>query len=112
MEWALERRWTQAGDIGWPMLNAPMAKETRTGHVEVGEATFDCGPEAAWLFASPATRRWVAAYHGAQPAPLTLTVPGGRVDIEAMGIGTIVWHNGQVTVEAIGLRGEPTVSHT
>jgi hypothetical protein len=27
-----------------------------------------------------------------------------------MGIGTVVWDNGQVTVEAIGLKGEPVVS--
>ena len=110
MEWALKRRWTQAGDLGWPMLESPIARETRTGRVTVGGATLTCGKEAAWLFASPATGRYVAAYHGLRPAPITLTVPGGRVDLEAMGTGTVIWDNGQVTIKAVDLRGEPTVS--
>lgn len=116
MEWALKRRWTQDGDLGRPMLRclatpeSPIACETRTGQVVVGDATLTCGKEAGWLFASPATRRWVAAYHGLRPAPLTLIVPGGRVDIEATGTGTVVWDNGQVAVEAVDLRGEPIIN--
>jgi len=109
MAWALKRRWTHEGDLGWPMLQSPVARETRSGHIALGGATLTCGPEAAWLFASPATRRWVAAYHGLQPAPLTLTVPDGSVEIAAMGTGTLVWDNGEVTVEAVGLQGEPIV---
>ena len=109
MAWALKRRWTHEGDLGWPMLQSPVAQETHAGHVALGGATLTCGPEAAWLFASPSTGRWVAAYHGLQPAPLTLTVPDGSVEIAAMGTGTLVWDNGQVAVEAIGLQGAPVV---
>jgi hypothetical protein len=109
MAWALKRRWTHEGDLGWPMLQSPVAQETRTGHITLGSATLACGPEAAWLFASPDTGRWVAAYHGLQPAPLTLTVPDGSVRVAAMGTGTLVWDNGEVTVEAVGLQGMPTV---
>jgi len=110
MAWAIKRRWTHAGDLGWPMLQSPVAQETRTGHIALGGATLTCGQEAAWLFASPATGRWVAAYHGLQPAPLTLTVPDGSVEVAAMGTGTLVWDNGEVTVEAVGLQGEPIVN--
>jgi hypothetical protein len=109
MAWALKRRWTQAGDLGWPMLESPVARESRSGHIALGGATLTCGPEAAWLFASPVTGRWAAAYHGLQPAPLTLTVPDGSVEVAAMGTGTVVWDNGQVTVEAVGLQGEPMI---
>lgn len=114
MEWRLQRRWTQDGESEWPMLRCttatqPIASETRTGHVTVGEAALTCGQDAAWLFASPATGRYVAAYHGLRPAPLSLVVPGGRVDVEAMGTGTVVWDNGQVAVEAVGLRGQPVI---
>ena len=99
MEWRLKRRWTEAGEPGWPMLASPMARQTASGRVEVGDAVLECGPGPAWLFASPATGRYVAGYHGARPAALTLTVPGGRVEIPEMGIGTVVWDNGQVTEE-------------
>jgi hypothetical protein len=109
MAWALKRRWTQDGEVGWPMLESPMARQSRSGHIEVGGATLDCGTEAAWLFASPDTGRYVAAYHGLRPAPLTLTVPGGTVEIAEMGTGVVVWDNGAVTVEAVGLREEPVV---
>jgi len=102
MAWALKRRWTQEGDLGWPMLESPVARQSRSGHIEVGDATLDCGPEPAWLFASPETGRYVAAYHGLEPAPLHLSVPGGNVSIEAMGTGTVVWDKGEVVVEAVG----------
>ncbi len=115
MAWKLKQRWggldAAAADecAGWPMLDAPMARETRTGSVQVGDARLACGREAGWLFASPQTERYVAAYHGLLPAPLTLNVPGGRVEVPAMGTGTVVWDRGEVTVEAVGLTGAPKV---
>jgi hypothetical protein len=110
MAWRLKRRWTQDGELAWPMLESPIARETKDGRVAIGEATLTCGREAAWLYACPDVGRWVAAFHGLRPAPLTLTVPGGTVEIEAMGTGTVVWDNGLVTVEAVGLQGAPRVS--
>ncbi|MBN1247036.1 MAG: hypothetical protein JXC32_05220, partial [Anaerolineae bacterium] len=116
MAWALKRRWTQDGEIGWPMLEAPMAKETRTGHIATGEAALDWGDTAAgdqgpgWLFVSPETGRYVAAYHGLHPVPLTLTVPEGKVEIQAMATGVVVWDRGDVSVDAVGLQGEPVVT--
>ncbi|MGC9396256.1 MAG: hypothetical protein ACP5J4_15540 [Anaerolineae bacterium] len=101
MAWELKRRWTQAGELGWSMLESPLARQSRTGHIEAGGATLDCGKESAWLFASPATGRYVAAYHGLTPAPLTLTTPGGTVELALIGTGTVVWDNGEVTVEAL-----------
>lgn len=110
MLWQLKRRWTAAGDVGWPMLESPVARQNRQGEVQVGDARLTCGPEAGWLFASPQHGRYVAGYHGMQPAPLSLEVPGGRVTVGAMGTGTLVWDNGQVSVEAVGLSGEPHVT--
>lgn len=90
MAWRLKRRWTHEGDLGWPMLKSPVAGETRDGEVSVGDATLTCGKQAAWLFVSPESGRWAAGYHGPEPAPLTLTVPAGKVEVEAMGTGTVV----------------------
>lgn len=109
VEWKLKRRWTQKGESGFPMLESRIARQNRDGLVKVGEAVLTCGKEAAWLFAPPETGRYVAAYHGQVPAPLTLTVPGGRVDVEAMAVGTVVWDNGRVSVEAVGLEGTPKI---
>ena len=110
MSWKAKRRWTKQGCLGWPMLESPIARENRTGRVEVGEAILICGKAAGWLFASPQTGRWVAGFHGLQPAPLALTVPQGTVVVEAMGTGTVVWDNGRVTVEAVDLKGAPRVT--
>ncbi len=103
LEWRLRRRWTERGDLGWPMLEAPMARQIPAGRLEVEDAVLECAAGPIWLFASPATGRYVAGYHGQQPAALTLTVPGGRVEIAEMGLGTLVWDNGQLTAEAIGV---------
>lgn len=106
----LKRRWDETGDLGFPMLESPIARENQTGRVEVGDAVLTCGKEAGWLFAPPGTGRYVAAYHGLEPAPLKLEVPGGSVKIAAMGTGTVVWDNGQVTIDAIALEGAPIVA--
>ena len=110
MAWrAVERR--RDGEVlGLPMLESPLAVEGCTGLLERGGATLRSGKEAAWLYADPAGGRWVAGYHGQRPAPLTLEVPGGAVEIEALGTGTVVWDGGRVTVEAVGLAGTPRVT--
>ena len=38
MEWRLKRRWTEQGELGWPMLESPIARQNATGRVVVGEA--------------------------------------------------------------------------
>jgi hypothetical protein len=108
-KWELKRRWTENGDLGFPMLESSIARQNREGLVEVGDATLTYGKEAGWLFAPPGTGTYVAAYHGQRPAPLKLTVPNGSVEISAMGTGTVVWDNGEVTIDAIDLEGEPIV---
>jgi hypothetical protein len=110
MKWELRRRWNEQGEIGWPMLESPVARETRTGQVTLGDAKLQCGKEAGWLFGSPKTKRWAAGYHGLTPAPLTLTVPGGKVEIDALKVGTVFWDNGTVTVDAVGIKGTPRVT--
>jgi hypothetical protein len=110
MKWKLKRRWNEQGEIGWPMLESPVAGENRTGQVAIGDARLQCGKEAGWLFASPETKRWAVGYIGLTPAPLILTVPAGKVEIEAIQVGTVVWDDGRVTVDAIGIQGTPQVT--
>ena len=112
MQWELRRRWTETGEMGWPMLESPFARETRSGRVRVGDATLTCGQAAAWLAAIPSERCWIAGYQGADPAPLTLMVPGGSVEIQSMGTGMVVWRDGDVTVEAVDLQGTPRITKT
>jgi hypothetical protein len=110
MLWQLRRRWTQAGDLGWPMLESPLARENRDGRVVVGQAVLTCGQEAGWLFANPEKALWVAGYHGSQPAPLRLTLPDGGVELAGITVGTVVWERGVVTIEALGMQGRPKVT--
>jgi len=109
MLWRLKRRWTQEGDMGWPMLESSVARQAQGGKVTVGQATLECGDQAGWLFACPERKLWVAGYHGLQPAPLRLTLPAGWVEIQAVGTGTIVWDAGQVKANAVGLHGAPSI---
>jgi len=108
-KWETKRRWNEAGDLGYPMMESSVARQNRTGRVTVGDVSLSCGPEAGWLFAPPGTNTVVAGYHGLKPAPLTLTLPNGKVEIESMSTGTIVWKDGRVSVDAIDLSGSPLV---
>jgi hypothetical protein len=99
MEWNLRSRWTGAGELGWPMLESSQARENHYGEVRVGDAVLSCDSEPAWLFACPERGRYVAGYHGLRPSPLRLEFPGGVVDVPDMTIGTVVWDNGEVTID-------------
>jgi hypothetical protein len=104
------RWWTEQGDLGQPMLESPIARESRTGRVQVGDVTLICGKQAAWLFVPPKKRLMVAAYHGPEAAPLTLKGPEGSVEIEALGTGMVIRDNGRVTVEGLNLKGTSRVT--
>ncbi len=109
MKWKLKRRWNHEGDLGWPMLKSPSARQNADGMVVVRDATLTCGKSPAWLYGNPSSNLWAAGYHG-PPAALTLKLPDGQVEIEAMGTGTVVWNQGKVSVETVELRGTPTVT--
>jgi hypothetical protein len=106
MAWRLKRRWTHEGELGWPMLASPIAGGTRDGQVTVGDVTLQCGPEAGWLLVNPQAERWVAGYQGLQPAPLRVMSPAGGVALDGLATGVVVWDQGEVTVEGIGIQGE------
>jgi hypothetical protein len=87
-----------------------MARQNRSGTVAVSEGVLTCEPgTAAWLFSSDGGTRWAAGVNG-QPGPVHLRIPGGTVEIESMSTGTIVWNDGVVTVDALDLRGSPTIT--
>ncbi len=105
LAWVLQKRWTHKGVLGWPALESPVARQSSAGEISVENATLICGRQPAWLFACSQTDRYVAAFYGVEPEPLTLTVPGGEAHIEAMGTGTVVWDKGDVTIEAVQCAG-------
>lgn len=109
MAWRLGRRWTQDGELGWPMLESPLARQNRTGRIEVGEAILECGREAAWLAELPNGQGWVAGYHGPTPAPFKLITPEGEVSLASITTGTVVWKGGHVTVDALGVEAPPEI---
>lgn len=110
MTWALKRRWNQNSDLGFPMLECPIARQSRTGHIEIADAALTCGRHPAWLFATPGAHCYAAAYHGPEPASFHLTVPGGSVSIPTLSAGLVVWDNGNVRIHALGMEGQPAIT--
>lgn len=111
MDWAKPaRRWTDKGELGQPMLESPIARQSRNGRVQVGEVTLTCGKQPAWLFVSPKKNLVVAAYHGPDVGPLTLKLPEGSVELDGIGTGMVIWDNGNVSVEGLGVKGTPRVT--
>ena len=92
------------------MLRSAIARQDRSGEIELGKARLRCGQSPAWLLAIPEAELWVAAYHGPETAEFALELPDGQVRIEELKAGTVVWDKGQVTIDAIGLRGEPEIT--
>ena len=101
MEWHLKRRWTHAGELAYPMLESPIARQSAGGRVAVEEATLTCQRGPAWLCELP--DGWVAGYHGTEPTSLVLDTPGGRLEVDEMGTGIASYRNGEVSIDAIGL---------
>lgn len=104
MAFKLKRRWDQEGDMGWPMLESPVARANRSGLVEVGGATLRVTKgQPAWLYANPGQDIFVAGYNGLEPSRIELALPGDRDQIvrEAMGMGVIVREHGKVIVDAV-----------
>jgi hypothetical protein len=100
-EWSLKRRWTQDGPLGWPMHESPYARQSASGRVAIGGANLICDKGPIWLCACPGGTRYVAAYSGIATTSLRLEVPGDVVEVAAMGAGTVIWDEGQVTIDAI-----------
>ena len=84
--------------------------QVSSGHIEVGAASLRCARAPAWLLALPEAELWVGAYHGPEASALSLELPAGRIDIDRLEAGIVVWDKGRVSVDALGLEGDPTVS--
>ena len=100
-EWSLKRRWTKDGTLNWPMHESPYARQSASGPVAVGGATLTCDKGPVWLCACPGGKRYVAAYSGIEMTALKLEVPGDVVELAEMGTGTVIWDEGEVTIDAI-----------
>ncbi|MCY3667623.1 MAG: hypothetical protein OXH81_18310 [Gemmatimonadetes bacterium] len=100
-EWSLKRRWTQDGSLDWPMHESPYARQSASGQVSVGGATLTCDKGPVWLCACPGGKRYAAAYSGSEMTSLRMEVPGDVVELAEIGAGTVIWDEGQVTIEAI-----------
>ena len=110
MRWQIRRRWADGVELGFPMLSSPVALENRSGRIELGDARLHCGNGAAWLVGLPDAGLWVGAYHGPKPSAFRLEVPAGKVHIERIEAGIVVWDKGHVIVDAIGLQAEPSIT--
>ena len=110
MRWRIQRRWAGEANLGFPMLASPVALESRSGSIELGSARLSCGRNAAWLVAVPESDLWVGAYHGPEASALTLDLAEKGVHLESLEAGIVLWDKGHVTIEALGLQGEPRVA--
>ena len=73
------------------MLDSPFAREAHDGRVTLGDATLTCEDGPAWLARLPHGGGYVAGYTGSTPTTLVLTAPEGRVEVQKLGPGVVVW---------------------
>ena len=109
MRWRIQRRWADSEDQGFPMLSSPLARQNRLSPIEVADARLTWGKGVAWLTGAPEAELWAAACHGPAASPLTLELPKGRVRIEQLDAGIVLWDKGHVTIDATGLGAAPQI---
>ncbi|MBC9868086.1 MAG: hypothetical protein F7O42_09465 [Opitutae bacterium] len=104
------RRWNGNGELGWPMLKSSRAEQSKKGRIEVDGVTLKTRKgQTAWLYVSPSGETVAAAYHGSEPSAFDLQLEEGSVQLDSLKMGLVVWEKRGVSLETIGLKGEPRV---
>ncbi len=109
MKWALKRRWTESGELDYPMLESPFAVQSQDGNLRLGHATVESTKGPVWMVSPPGSETWIVGYHGPEPTSLTLTVPGGNISIPQISAGTIHWQDGKIKIDAAGMTSAPSI---
>jgi hypothetical protein len=109
MSWTIKRRWTDSGDLGYPMLDSEFTAQSLDGNLRLGRATVEASGGPVWIVAPAHTEEWIVGYHGPAPISITLTVPGGKIVVPQLTAGTIHWQDGNVRIDAAGTSGNPSI---
>ncbi len=104
------KRWTEKGPLEAPMLESRFARQDTSGHIRIGntEINWD-GNGTAWLYQSPAGDKIAAAYHGPGPSSFSLETPSFSLEMPELKYGIMVWQDGEINMEAIGLKEKPRI---
>ncbi|GIV78291.1 MAG: hypothetical protein KatS3mg050_2685 [Litorilinea sp.] len=94
MQWRLLSRWTEAGPLGWPMLEGEFVRQAAEGTVEVAGARLSADGGPLWLVSLPESRRWIGGYLGLGPTSLHLATPEGEITRSVDGPDVLVWEAG------------------
>ncbi len=104
------KRWTEKGPVPLAMLDSKFARQDTTGHIRLVDTEFRWdGQGTAWLYRSPEGDKVAAAYHGPDPSSITLEGPSYSLNVPLLESGIIVWENGEISMETIGMNDTPQV---
>ena len=110
MEFEIEHMWASDSLDMLPMLDSPIAIQAHSGDLKIHNSLLSCESEGVrWLVSMPDAKTWIAGYHGPKPTALNLKTPQGCVEIEQLSQGLVIWENGKVQIESIGLIGNPRI---
>jgi hypothetical protein len=103
-------KWTEKGPVPSPMLDCRYARQDQSGNIHIGDTGIKWDGEGpAWLYRSPGGDKITAAYHGPGPSSFRMEGPGFKLTIPQLDYGLIVWENGEISIEAMGLEGIPGI---
>jgi hypothetical protein len=92
------------------MLSSRYALQDKSGHLRIGQTKLIWdGEDAAWLYVSPEGDKIAAGYHGPSKSKLRLTDPEFSVEMPELECGILVWENGEVRIEAYGMKDKPQI---
>jgi hypothetical protein len=104
------KKWTEKGPLPSPMLESRFARQDRSGNIRIDDAQIKWdGEGTAWLYRSPSGDKIAAAYHGPDPSSFSLEGPNFSLAVPELECGLIVWQDGEISMEAIGLKENPKI---
>lgn len=99
-DWKLLRRWNEKGDLDYPLLESPVARQSSGGIIEVEGARLDCGQAKVWIYGNQQSQLYVAGGIADEATDLRLEIPGQSMVVKDFRYGLIQVEAGEVELDA------------
>ncbi len=100
MNWNLLRRWNERGDLTFPLLESPIARQSTSGTLEVEDVSLDCGSARMWIYKNRQADLVVMGGIAKIATDLNLKLPGKSINVRNFRYGIIKMEAGELVLDA------------
>ena len=99
MNWELLRRWNEKGELTFPLLESPVARQTAGGTLAVEDVSLDCGSARMWIYNNRKADLVVLGGIANEAADLKLKLPGKSITVRNFRYGLIKVEAGELVLD-------------